>query len=187
MAKPAKQKRRADGFVVTPGAGSDRNHQTLVAIEKGLKPFPVSRLDLKTRSAPKATAIVTEAVDALAQRAKSEPDRIVIGGRSFGGRMCSMAASSGADGAGLILLSYPLHPPGKPDNLRVEHFPDIAVPCLFISGTRDPFGTPDELEHHAQAIAGPVEHVWLEGGRHNPKEHEDAIVAAIAAWLGLPT
>jgi predicted alpha/beta-hydrolase family hydrolase len=76
---------------------------------------------------------------------------VVMGGRSMGGRMTSMVAAD-VDGAGpvarlagLVLICYPLHPPGKPENLRVEHLVDIDVPCLFVSGTKDPFGTPDEL------------------------------------------
>ena len=69
--------------------------------------------------------------------------------------------AAGADGepppgsvVGVLLISYPLHPPGKPDTLRVEHLPDIAVPCLFVHGTRDPFGTPDELTRWTATIAG---------------------------------
>jgi predicted alpha/beta-hydrolase family hydrolase len=85
--------------------------------------------------------------------------------------------------AGLVLVSYPLHPPGKPDRLRVEHLPDIAVPCLFVHGTRDEFGTPDELLHWTATIAGPVEHVWIDGGRHELKGADAAVAAAVADWL----
>ena len=80
--------------------------------------------------------------------------------------------------AGLVLITYPLHPPGKPDNLRVEHLPDIDVPCLFISGTKDPFGSPDELTAWTSTIPAPVEHVWIEGGRHDLKGADDRIAAA---------
>ena len=73
-------------------------------------------------------------------------NRLVLGGRSYGGRMCSMAVAEGQPAAGLVLLSYPLHPPGKPENLRTEHFPDLRVPCLFVSGERDPFGSPAEFD-----------------------------------------
>ena len=71
------------------------------------------------------------------------PDRIVLGGRSMGGRICSMAVADGLPAAGLVLISYPLHPPGRPERLRIEHLPALEVPCLFMSGTRDTFGTPD--------------------------------------------
>jgi hypothetical protein len=101
----------------------------------------------------------------------------------MGGRMCSMAVAEGLPAAGLVLVSYPLHPPGRADRLRIEHLPDIDVPCLFVSGTRDPFGTPEELEAHTAAVAGPVTHVWIEGGRHDLKGADDRIVEATVAWL----
>jgi predicted alpha/beta-hydrolase family hydrolase len=83
----------------------------------------------------------------------------------------------------LVLLCYPLHPPGKPDNLRVEHLPDITVPCLFISGTKDPFGSPDELAEWTATIPTPVEHLWIEGGRHDLKGADDTIAAAIERFV----
>ena len=85
--------------------------------------------------------------------------------------------------AGLVLICYPLHPPGKPDQLRVEHLPAITVPCLFISGTNDPFGSPDELAEWTATIAAPVEHVWIERGRHDLKGADATIAAAIAAFV----
>lgn len=101
----------------------------------------------------------------------------------MGGRMCSMAVAQGLPAAGLVLLSYPLHPPGKPDRLRTDHFVDITVPCLFVSGTRDPFGTPDEFAEAVTAIPGPVDFVWLDGQRHDPKGCDETIVATIRDWL----
>jgi len=107
----------------------------------------------------------------------------------MGGRMCTMAAAGGEDigdalpVAGLIAICYPLHPPGKPDNLRVAHLPRITVPCLFISGTRDAFGTPDELESATGAISGPVTHVWIERGNHTLDRVDDRIVDAVRAWI----
>jgi predicted alpha/beta-hydrolase family hydrolase len=93
-----------------------------------------------------------------------------------------MAVAQGLPAAGLILLSYPLHPPGKPDNLRVEHFPDITVPVLFVSGRSDPFGSPAEFDAHVAAIRGPVTQVWLNGG-HAPRGGDGPIVAAVLEWL----
>lgn len=101
----------------------------------------------------------------------------------MGGRMCSMAVAEGMPAAGLVLLSYPLHPPKKPENLRTGHFPEVDVPCLFISGDRDPFGSPEEFAQHLPAIKGPVNTVWLEGERHDPKKSDAAIVATVAGWL----
>ena len=98
--------------------------------------------------------------------------------------MCSMAVADGLPAAGLVLLSYPLHPPGKPDRLRVEHFDRIRVPVLFVNGDRDPFGTPEEFAGHIGAIAGDVTVRWLEGQRHDPKPSVGTdIVASVASFL----
>jgi uncharacterized protein len=126
---------------------------------------------------------VREEAAAVVERAGIAPDRLLLGGRSMGGRMCSMTVADGLPARGLVLIAYPLHPPGSPEKLRIEHLPDIRVPCLFVSGTRDPFGTPDELEAHTAAIPGPVTHVWVEGGRHELKGADRRIVEAIQEWL----
>ncbi|MGV3760314.1 MAG: alpha/beta family hydrolase, partial [Actinomycetota bacterium] len=111
------------------------------------------------------------------------PRRLALGGRSVGGRMCSMAVAEGLPAAALVLISYPLHPPGKPDRLRVDHFPQLHLPCLFVSGTRDAFGSPPELEHHTAAIPGPVTHEWIDGKAHDLRGADDDVAARVAAWL----
>src|SRR5262245_63465594 len=116
---------------------------------------------------PVLLGAVRDAAADLVARTRIRPDRLVLGGRSMGGRMCSMAVAEGLPAAGLVLLSYPLHPPGKPDRMRTEHFPALDVPCLFVSGDKDAFGTPDEMETATKAIPGPVTHAWLPGG-HDP-------------------
>jgi predicted alpha/beta-hydrolase family hydrolase len=100
----------------------------------------------------------------------------------MGGRICSMAVADGLPAAGLALISYPLHPPGRPDRLRVEHFPGLSVPCLFVSGTRDAFGSRAELEAATQAIAGPGTHVWIEGGDHGLRKKDPEVAAAVSDW-----
>lgn len=174
-----------------PGAGSAASHPSLVAIEEALAPIPVARADFPYRRegrrapdrAPKLLACVTEEAARLADRAQVDPAQIVLGGRSMGGRMCSIAVADGLPAAGLALISYPLHPPGKPDSLRVEHFPRLTVPCLFVSGTRDPFGSPGELEAHTASIEGPVTHIWVDGGRHDLKGADEQIACDVAAWM----
>lgn len=174
-----------------PGAGSAASHPSLVAIEEALAPIPVARADFPYRRegrrapdrAPKLLACVTEEAARLADRAQVDPAQIVLGGRSMGGRMCSIAVADGLPAAGLALISYPLHPPGKPESLRVEHFPRLTVPCLFVSGTRDPFGSPDELEAHTASIEGPVAHMWVDGGRHDLKGADEQIAYDVAAWM----
>jgi predicted alpha/beta-hydrolase family hydrolase len=129
---------------------------------------------------------VVEEAGRLADRVGIDPARVALGGRSMGGRMCSLAVAEGLPAAALVLIAYPLHPPGKPENLRVAHFPDLHLPCLFVSGTRDPFGTPAEMEAHTAAIPGPVTHVWLEGGRHDLKGKDEEIAEVVRDWLRVP-
>jgi predicted alpha/beta-hydrolase family hydrolase len=111
---------------------------------------------------------------------------LVLGGRSMGGRMCSMAVGDAADplpAKGLVLISYPLHPPGKPDSLRVEHLARLAVPCLFVHGTRDPFATPEELQQWTATIPGPVRHEWIDGKGHDLKGADARVAAIVAEWI----
>ena len=124
--------------------------------------------------------------DAAAPLLAVAGDTLVLGGRSMGGRICSMVVGDEANPLppkGLVLICYPLHPPGKPDRLRVEHFPRLTVPCLFISGTKDAFGTPDELSEWTATIPGPVTHEWMVGKGHDLKGCDDRIAALVAAWL----
>jgi predicted alpha/beta-hydrolase family hydrolase len=177
-----------------PGAGSDRDHSSLVAIERSLgNAASVERLDFPYRKqgrrapdrAPKLMAAIRE--DLAAIRRRRGP--LVLGGRSMGGRMASMvAADVDEEGpvarlAGLVLICYPLHPPGRPEQLRVEHLVDLTVPCLFVSGTRDPFGSPDELTEWTATIPAPVEHVWIDGGRHDLKGADDTIAASVVDFV----
>jgi len=184
---------RPAGVLLTPGAGTGCDHRTLVALDEGLAPLPVRRVDFPYRRegrkvpdrAPKLVAAVVAEAEAFAAELGVGTAELVLGGRSMGGRMCSMAVAEGLPAAGLVLLSYPLHPPGKPEKLRVEHLPALTLPCLFVGGDRDPFGTQAELTAATATIAGPVTHVWLAGQRHDPKPAVDAdIVAAVRGWLG---
>jgi uncharacterized protein len=184
---------RPGALLLTPGAGSGRNHSTLVGIEKAVAPLPVARVDFPYRRegrkapdrAPKLIACIVEEAAALVAEAGVRRNRLVLGGRSMGGRMCSMAVAEGLPAAG---LSYPLHPPGKPESLRVEHLPALDLPCLFVGGTKDPFGTPAEMEAHTATIPGPVTHVWIEGAGHEVKDlksepREHRVIEAVAEWL----
>jgi uncharacterized protein len=176
-------------LLLTPGAGAGRDNRTLVAVEKAVAPLPTERLDFPYRAAgrrmpdrpPVAVAFLREQAAALTSRLHIRPNRLVLGGRSYGGRMCSMAVAEGVPAAGLVLLSYPLHPPGKPDSLRVAHFPQITVPVLVVSGEKDPMGSPAEFAEHTPAIAGPVTTVFVPGN-HSPTA--DVTVAGIVRdWL----
>lgn len=182
---------RAKGLVLFPGAGSSRDHSSLVEIERHMAPVPVARVDFPYRRAgrkapdrsPVLLECVVDEVRAFARLNRVRTSSLVIGGRSMGGRMCSMAVADGLSVKGLVLISYPLHPPAKPDNLRVEHLPRIGVPTLFIHGTKDPFGSPTELKKHARTIPGPVIFRFIENGRHDLKGSDALIADTIDDWL----
>jgi uncharacterized protein len=96
--------------------------------------------------------------------------RLVIGGKSMGGRIASQIAAAGLDGiAGLVFLGYPLHPPGRPDKLRSEHLGDIRAPMLFVQGSRDAFGTPDELRAALAGAKTAADLCVVDGGDHSFK------------------
>lgn len=177
------------GVALWPGSGADRDHRTLLAVEDRLSPLPVLRCDHAHRVAGRKVPGkpgpdidgVEAAVAAFAAELGVPTSGIVIGGRSYGGRICSMAVAEGLDVGGLVLLSYPLHPPGKPDRLRTEHFGGIRVPTLFVSGERDPFGTPDEFTTNVAALPSAPTVVWV-GGAHAPTD-DRAVADAVASWL----
>jgi len=180
-------------LLLAPGAGADRDQSALVAIDDALAAhgLPVERIDfpyrLAGRRAPDRQSVLVASVVAAARRLANDlgvpPGRVALGGRSMGGRMCSVAVAEGLPAAALVLVSYPLHPPGKPDKLRVEHFRAIGVPCLFVSGTRDPFATPSELEAATAAIAGPVTRVFVENADHGLPRRDGEVAELVASWV----
>jgi hypothetical protein len=164
-----------------------------VAIETAVTPLgiAVERVEFPGQAAgkrrtdppPVCIATVRDAASALAERLDVPIGQIAVGGRSFGGRMCSMAVADGLEAAALVLVSYPLHPPGKPDRLRTEHFPALKLPCLFVSGRRDAFATPDELGRETTAIAGDVT-LEVVDGDHSLRKSEREAAEIVASWLG---
>ncbi len=177
------------GLLLAPGAGADRNQPALIAIDHAVSSAGgvVVRMDFPYRKAgrrsPDRAPVLIAAARHEAVALATRCDRLVMGGRSMGGRVCSMAVAEGVDAAGLVLISYPLHPPGRPDKLRVEHFAALDRPCLFVSGTRDAFGAPGELEEATAAIPGPVTHRWIEGKDHALRGCDDAVSAFVLDWL----
>ena len=195
----------ADALALWPGAGSSSEHPSLRALEEGLAPLPVARFDFpyrrEGRRAPdranKLIASLREDVAGLCDELGTTSGRVVLGGRSMGGRMASMAAA-GATGetkkgsepfgeplpvAGLVLISYPLHPPGKPEKLRTEHLPKISMPTVFVHGDRDTFGSPEELAAAMSAVPGPVTTVTVPGKGHDLKGSDELILGAVQDWL----
>jgi uncharacterized protein len=193
--RPARRRRSTGvaGLVLAPGASAGRDQPALVAIDAALAAAAVrvERIDfpyrLAGRRAPdRPPVLVATIVDAARQLARDlgvALHEVAVGGRSMGGRMASVAVAEGLDTAALVLVSYPLHPPGKPERARVEHFGALTVPCLFVSGTRDAFGSPDELEAATAAIVGSVTHVWIEGGDHGLRGKDDRVAGIVADWV----
>ena len=180
------------GLILTPGASARRDHPGLVAIDQAVTQVGVvvERVEFpgqaagKRRPDPPAVCIETirRATSELADRLGVPTSRVAVGGRSMGGRMCSMAVAEGLEVAALVLVSYPLHPPGRPEKLRTAHFPDLRLPCLFVSGRRDAFGAPEELRHEAEAIPGPVTLDFVDGD-HSLRKQNPEVADIVASWL----
>jgi len=180
------------GLLLAPGAGAGRDQPALVAVSEAVtgRGLAVERIEFPGRAAgrrrpdPPDVCIdsVRTATSRLAEGLGVSTSAIAVGGRSMGGRMCSMAAAQGLRVAALVLISYPLHPARTPERLRTEHFPLLHVPCLFISGRRDALGTPDEIERETAAIPGPVTLVFVDGD-HSLRRRDAEVAEIVADWL----
>ncbi|HKP13342.1 MAG TPA: alpha/beta family hydrolase [Blastocatellia bacterium] len=148
--------RRGVTLVLGHGAGADQTSPFMTSFAAGLAARGVDVLTFnflyteQGRRAPdvsnKLEACYRAAIEAARGLRQFKSNRLLIGGKSLGGRIASQVAAAGVEGlAGLVFLGYPLHPPGKPEQLRAAHLPQIQAPMLFAQGTRDPFGTPAEL------------------------------------------
>jgi hypothetical protein len=167
----------ARGLVLTHGAGSNAGAPLLVALAEALatRGITVLRCDLPFRQArPRGSpspsgaaqdrAGLQRAVLVLRGRVKG---KIYLSGISYGGRQASMLVAEQSHlVAGLMLLSYPLHAPGRSD-LRTAHFPQLSTPSLFIHGTRDPFGSVEEMQTALELLAGPHELITIQGAGHD--------------------
>ncbi|MEX2553234.1 MAG: alpha/beta family hydrolase [Actinomycetota bacterium] len=163
-------------FFLTHGAGGDRNTPGLIALAEVLAAngHLVVRADLGYRAAGRSTPPAAEkSVPGFtesfldAQRLFGPEVPWVAGGRSYGGRIASMAVAEGLEIAGLVLYSYPLHRPGDPSQPRIAHWPRIKVPTLFLEGTNDPFCDLDLLSAHLPELGGPATVQVVPGGDHS--------------------
>lgn len=165
-----------DAVVLGHGAGSDCNAPLLVAVSEAFADhsYTVLRFDLPFRqerrpptpgNAERDRAGLRNAVAVLC---KSISGRIFLGGHSYGGRQATMLCAAEPDlVSGLLLLSYPLHPPRKPDQLRIQHLPNLRTPSLFVHGTRDPFGSIEGMEQALKLIPAKTELMKVEGAGHD--------------------
>jgi predicted alpha/beta-hydrolase family hydrolase len=180
------------GLILTPGSSARRDHPGLLAVDHVVTDagIAVERIEFPSQAAGKrrpdppevCIQTIRAASIALAARLNVALGRLALGGRSMGGRMCSMAVAEGLDAAALVLISYPLHPPGRPDRLRTAHFPQLHLPCLFVSGRRDAFATPAELENETAAIPGPVTLMFVDGD-HSLRKRESEVADIVGPWL----
>ena len=167
-----------NALILTHGAGSDCNAPLLMALSETFAGhgYVVLCCDLpfrqERRSGPplpgNAERDRAGLRNAVAVVRKSVGGRVFLGGHSYGGRQATMlcAAEPGLL-AGLLLLSYPLHPPRKPEQLRIQHLPNLRTPSLFVHGTRDPFGTVEEITKALQLIPARTELMKVEGAGHD--------------------
>ena len=173
-----------DAIVLTHGAGSNANAPLLVKLARAFAEngHLVLRYDLPFRIArsggppmPAAAARdregVAVAIDAMRKLVRG---RVIAGGHSYGGRQTSMLAAERPGAAdALLLLSYPLHPPKKPEQKRTAHFPELRTPALFVHGTADAFGSPEELRDAMSLIPARTDLLLIEGAGHDLKRAAD--------------
>lgn len=171
-----------DAIVLTHGAGSNSGSPLLVRLARAFagNGHLVLRYDLPFRIAgrppgPASGARDREGVLAAIEKARSlVRGRVIAGGHSYGGRQTSMLAAEQPGAAdGLLLLSYPLHPPKKPDQMRTAHFHGLRTPALFVHGTSDPFGSIEELRDAIALIPAHTDVLPVEGAAHDLKRAPD--------------
>jgi predicted alpha/beta-hydrolase family hydrolase len=191
---PARAEPTGEALVLTHGAGSNREAPLLVAVAEAFaaRGILVLRYDLPYRQArPRGPPRPADAArdreglrEAVAAVRARGVGRVFLGGHSYGGRQASMLAAEDPSVAeALLLLSYPLHPPARPAALRTGHFPGLRVPTLFVHGTRDPFGSIDEVRAALTLIPGPTRLHVVEGAGHDLGRRRAALAEAIAGEL----
>ncbi|TJY70846.1 dienelactone hydrolase [Arthrobacter sp. CAU 1506] len=181
--------------VVAHGAGAGMDHPFLSGFTRALNDDGVAtlRFNFPYREAgkrfPDRPPAAIEAWRAAMQEAdaRSDGEPLWAAGKSFGGRMASMAVAEGMPAAGLVYLGYPLHPPGKPEKLRDEHLYGLTLPMLFLQGTRDTFATPELLESVVERIGPNAVLDWQEGGDHSfDVKGQKRSASEIGASLAIP-
>jgi uncharacterized protein len=173
--EPAEPGEQGLVFVCAHGAGGNMDDRAMQQTAKALRSrgFGVVRFNFlykeKGSGRPDPMPRLKECFTAVAARVREElqPKTLIIGGRSMGGRAASMLAADGFECDGLFLLAYPLHPPGRPDQLRDAHLPAIKVPVICFSGTRDPFCTPSLMEGVLKRVKTRWNMRWVDGADHS--------------------
>jgi predicted alpha/beta-hydrolase family hydrolase len=188
-------------FVCAHGAGGNMSDKGVLTVARalGARGLDIVRFNFlykeKGSGRPDPMPKLEETTAAVVARVRTElrPTTLIIGGRSMGGRAASMLAAKGFDCSGLLLLAYPLHPAGRPDQLRDAHLPSIRVPVLCANGTRDALCTPELMNQVLQRVTTPWRMVWSEGADHSfhvlkssgrtDAEVMTEIADAVEAWV----
>jgi predicted alpha/beta-hydrolase family hydrolase len=186
-----------DGLILAHSAGSNAQSPLLVAVAGAFAEagFAVLRMDLPFRQArphgPPFPAVAAKDRQGIRRAVefmrRSVERRVFLGGHSYGGRQATMLAAEEPElAAGLLLLSYPLHPPRKREQKRDAHFPKLQTPSLFVHGSRDPFGSPEEMEQALKLIPARTELVIREGAGHDLKgvQLERIVVEKFVEFFG---
>jgi predicted alpha/beta-hydrolase family hydrolase len=186
-----------DALILAHSAGSNAQSPLLVAVAGAFTDagFVVLRIDLPFRQTrphgPPFPAVAEKDRRGIRRAAeflrRSVRGRVFLGGHSYGGRQATMLAAEESElASGLVLLSYPLHPPRKPDQKRDAHFPKLQTSALFVHGSRDPFGSPEEMKQALKLIPARTELVIREGAGHDLKgvELEGLVVEKFVEFFG---
>jgi predicted alpha/beta-hydrolase family hydrolase len=191
--------KRASALVVAHGAGAGMDHPFIAGFCEELAGagvsalrfnFPYLEAGRRSPGSPKdATGAVVAAVEAATARTDGRP--VFAGGKSYGGRMASMAAAEGMPAAGLVFLGYPFHAPGKTDQVRDEHLYGLTQPMLFLRGTKDPFADPEVVRRVLQKLGDRATYVPFEGAGHSfersrkddARSNASALVPHVVAFI----
>ncbi|MPZ51465.1 MAG: dienelactone hydrolase [Acidimicrobiia bacterium] len=158
------------GVLLAHGAGTHRGHDGVVGIARALQERGLSVVTfdyphvVQGRKVPGSPKKSLAAHQAVVEFVRPRFDQLIMAGRSFGGRLSTMLSADGVPADALVALGYPLHPPGKPDKLRIDHLPDMTAPALFHQGTNDALARAELVKEHLEPV-GKV--AWLDGGSHS--------------------
>lgn len=181
------------------GAGMDSPFMSSIAQDLSSDTITVARFNFlyieANKKAPDRAPVLEQTFSAVVDhlRAVTAPERVVLGGKSMGGRIASHLVAAGTPAEGLVFFGYPLHPPGRPDRLRTDHLASITTPMLFVEGTRDPLCPLDTLRKVTKDLPGPVEIAVIEDGDHSLKVRRSSgrtteeamaeVTTRVGAWL----
>ncbi len=156
--------------VLAHGAGADQTHPFMVAFAEGLaeRGIETTTFNFGYTERKKKSPDTNATLEACYRKVFASMKKpVVLGGKSMGGRIASQIVAGGAAARGLFFLGYPLHPPGQAQKLRIAHWPKITVACLFVQGSRDPFGSPEELAKYTGELGGSFDVHSVTGGDHS--------------------